>query len=109
MHWGNKHRILNSNNHDSQRKVMVVSSIKSNGIRTGSSVGSNKALEASSSRNFAGSENHSSVLEPSSVNSKDMEGFRTNYNRVFGRDISNMNILQSKPTIPHPSMSSRYK
>lgn len=110
MHWGSKHRIGTSNNSDNQRKVMVVSSIKSNNIRPGtinSSIGSAKALDASSSRNFNGSENHSSVLEPSSVNSKDMEGFRTNYNRVFGRDISN--IFQSKPTIPHPSMSSRYK
>ena len=109
MHWGNKHRNVNANNNDNQRRVLVVSSIKSSSIRTGSSIGSSKALEASSSRNFNGSENHSSVLEPSSVNSKDMEGFRSNYNRVFGRDISNINMFQNKPTIPHPSMSSRYK
>lgn len=110
MHWGSKHRIGSSSNTDNQRKVLVVSSIKSNSIRTGnSSIGSSKALEGSSSRNFNGSDNHSSVLEPSSVNSKDLEGFKTNYNRVFGRDLSNINMIQSKPTIPHPSMSSRYK
>lgn len=113
MHWAGKHRIGNSNNSDNQRKLMVVSSVNSNrknsGMRTGSSIGSTKPLEGSSSRNLVGSENHSSVLEPSSVNSKDIEGFRTNYNRVFGRDISNLNTLQAKPTIPHPSMSSRYK
>jgi hypothetical protein len=37
-----------------------------------------------------------------------MEGFKTNYNRVFGRDLSNINMVQTKPAIPHPSMSSRY-
>lgn len=113
MHWAGKNRIGNSNNTDNQRKVMVVSSVNSNrkssSIRAGSSIGSSKPLEGSSSRNLVGSENHSSVIEPTSVNSKDMEGFRTNYNRVFGRDISNLSTFQAKPTIPHPSMSSRYK
>jgi len=112
MYWGNKHKMLNAANSDNQRKMTVVSTINSNrkhsGIRAGSSIGSSKPLELSS-RNHIGSENYSSVLEPSSVNSKDIEGFRNNYNRVFGRDLSNINTFQSKPTIPHPSMSSRYK
>jgi len=104
MHWSSKHRGMNSLNSDNTRSYSFKNSTRkssgnraSNGVRAGSSLGCSKPLEASSSRNLVTNENHASVLEPSSMNSKDIEGFRSNYNRALGRDI------------PHPSMSSRYK
>lgn len=131
MHWSSKHRILNSGSTDNQRSFSSKNSTRktsgtrgSTGMRVGSSIGCPKPLEAASSRNLVMNENHTSVLEPSSVNSKDIDGFRSHYNRVFGRDISNITKTHSfaeqipintnkyvskKPTIPHSSMSSRYK
>lgn len=131
MHWSSKHKILNSLNTEGQRSYSSKNSTRktsgarvSNGVRTGSSIGSSKPLEAPSSRNLVTNENHGSVLEPSSTNSKDIDGLRGHYSRAFGRDISNMSEARSfadqitiqpnkyvskKPTIPHPSMSSRYK
>lgn len=97
MHWSNKHRILNTVNPDNQRSFSSKNSTRkgsgtraSVGMRAGTSIGWTKPLEAASSRNLITNENYTSVLEPSSVNSKDVEGFRNNYNRVFGRDISNI-------------------
>lgn len=98
MHWSSKHRILNTNNIENQKSDLVIKTSNrktsgsrgSIGMRAGSSIGSSKPLEAPSSRNLVTNENHTSVLEPSSMSSKDMDGFRNNYNRVFGRDISNI-------------------
>lgn len=59
-------------------------------MRTGTSIGLSKPAETSSSRNLVTSENHASVAEVPSIISKDADGFRNNYNRVFGRDISNI-------------------
>lgn len=112
MHWGSKHRILNTNNIENQKSDLVIKTSTrktsgtrgSTGMRAGSSLGCSKPLEAASSRNLVTNENHTSVLEPSSVNSKDIEGFRNNYNRVFGRDISNIVESRSfadKVTIGH--------
>lgn len=59
-------------------------------MRTGTSIGLAKPAETSSSRNLVTSENHASVVEVPGILSKDTDGFRNNYNRVFGRDISNI-------------------
>lgn len=59
-------------------------------MRAGSSIGCTKPIEATSSRNLVTNENHTSVLEPTSNHAKEFEGIRNNYNRVFGRDISNI-------------------
>lgn len=105
MHWSSKHRILNTLNNENQRSFSSKNSTRktsdtrgSNGMRIGSSIntkGCSKPIEAVSSRNIVNNENHASINEPSSLTSKNIDGLKTNYNRVFGRDITNITETRS--------------
>lgn len=109
MHWSSKHRILNSINNENQRSFSSKNSTRktsdtrgSTGMRIGS-IGCTKPHEVVSSRNIVNNENHVIVNEPTSLSSKNMDGLKTNYNRVFGRDITN--ITETRSFAEQPSQA----
>ena len=98
MHWSSKHRILNSINNENQRSFSSKNSTRKTSdsrVSTGMRIGSTKPLESISSRNIVNNENHVSIIEQNSLSSKNTDGLKTNYNRVFGRDITNITETRS--------------